>query len=211
MKILFQGDSITDAWRDRENPHDMGEGYPHYASAMLRDVFPDVDFEFINLGIGGDRTTEILARLESDIIEQQPDIVSLLVGINDVWHRYLPDIGRETTDEQFEENLRTILSAIKERTSACILLMEPFLLEEVDPQKSEMTEELVRKQAIVRRLGEEYADAYLPLHKYLHTAAEEQSFYSADGVHLTADGACAVGEVYLGAITPLVELLTKEA
>ena len=55
MKILFQGDSVTDAGRDRSNPHDMGEGYPRYASAMIQDSYPDTGFEFVNLGISGNR------------------------------------------------------------------------------------------------------------------------------------------------------------
>ena len=75
MKILFQGDSVTDACRDRSNPHDLGEGYPKYAAAMMQDAFPQVDFEFIDLGIGGNRTEHLVQRLESDFVDIQPDIV----------------------------------------------------------------------------------------------------------------------------------------
>ncbi len=211
MKILFQGDSVTDAGRDRSNIHDMGDGYPRYASAMLDDAFPDVDFEFVNLGISGNRTEQLVDRLESDFVDIQPDIVSILIGINDVWHHYIPGIECETTDEQFEERLRTVLTAIKTRTKARILLIQPFLLEEVDPGAPGMGEELIRKQAIFKALADEFADAYLPLHEVLHTTiTEPQSYYSADGVHPTPDGACFIGEAYLGAISPLVELLSKE-
>ncbi len=210
MKILFQGDSVTDGGRDRSNPHDMGDGYPRYASAMLEDAFSDkVEFEFINLGISGNRTEDLCARLESDFVDIQPDIVSLLIGINDVWHHY--SHGIETTDEAFESRLRTVLETIKARTRACILLIQPFLLEEVDSGKEGLLEELRRKQAIVKSLADEYADAYLPLDEVLHTATEgSQAYYSADGVHPTPDGACFIGEAYLGAISPLIELLSQE-
>ncbi len=211
MKILFQGDSVTDAGRDRANIHDMGDGYPRYASAMLDDAFPDVEFEFVNLGISGNRTEHLCERLEDDFVAIQPDIVSILIGINDVWHHYAHDLV-ETTDEQFEIRLRTVLDAVKNRTAAKILLIQPFLLEEVDGEKEILLEELRRKQEIIETLAEEYADAYLPLDEVLHTQiTEPQSYYTADGVHPTPDGACFIGEAYLGAITPLVELLSQEA
>jgi lysophospholipase L1-like esterase len=208
MKILFQGDSVTDAGRDRSDPHDMGNGYPRYASAMIQDSFPDTEFEFIDLGISGNRTEHLVERMEADFIEIQPDIVSILIGVNDVWHHYAFEYV-ETTDEQFESNYRTLLDAIKSRTNARILMIQPFLLETVDPAKQELCEELARKQAIVKKLADEYADAYLPLDEVLHSMTEEEpAYYAADGVHPTPDGACCIGEAYLGAIAPLIELLS---
>ena len=208
MKILFQGDSVTDAGRDRSNPADLGEGYPKFASAMIQDSYPDTEFEFVDLGISGNRTEHLVARLESDFIEIQPDIVSIMIGINDVWHHYAHEFV-ETTDEQFEANYRTVLDAIKSRTKARILMIQPFLLETVDPAKQELCEELARKQAIVKKLADEYADAYLPLDEVLHSMTEEETaYYAADGVHPTPDGACCIGEAYLGAIAPLIELLS---
>ena len=85
-KLLFQGDSITDADRVRENPLDLGTGYPYYAAQLLRAQHPDVDFTFWNRGIGCDETQHLLARIEPDLIALQPDVVSLLIGINDTWH-----------------------------------------------------------------------------------------------------------------------------
>ena len=88
-------------------------------------------------------------------------------------------------------------------------MIQPFLLETVDPAKQELCEELARKQAIVKKLADEYADAYLPLDEVLHSMTEEEpAYYAADGVHPTPDGACCIGEAYLGAIAPLIELLS---
>jgi lysophospholipase L1-like esterase len=208
MKILFQGDSVTDAGRDRSDPHDMGNGYPRFASAMIQDSFPDTEFEFVNLGISGNRTEHLVERLDADFIEVQPDIVSILIGVNDVWHHYAFEFV-ETTDDQFEANYRKVLDNLKSRTSARILVIQPFLLETVDPAKQELCEELARKQAIVKKLADEYADAYLPLDEVLHSMTEEEpAYYAADGVHPTPDGACCIGEAYLGAIAPLIELLS---
>ena len=208
MKILFQGDSVTDAGRDRSDPHDMGNGYPRFASAMIQDSFPDTEFEFIDLGISGNRTEHLVERMEADFIEIQPDIVSILIGVNDVWHHYAHEFV-ETTDEQIDRNYRQVLDAIKANTSARILMIQPFLLETVDPAKQVLCEELARKQAIVKKLADEYADAYLPLDEVLHSMTEEEpAYYAADGVHPTPDGACCIGEAYLGAIAPLIELLS---
>ena len=209
MKILFQGDSVTDAGRDYADSADMGNGYPRYASAMLQDAFPAIDFEFVNLGISGNRTENLVQRLERDCVDIQPDIVSIMIGINDVWHHY--SHGILTTDEAFEANYRQVLDALKARTNARIFIIQPFLLETVDPGKQELCEELVRKQAIVKRLADEYADLYLPLDEVLHTQTEEEPvYYTADGVHPTPNGACYIGEAYLKAIAPLIELLSKE-
>ena len=79
IKILFQGDSITDAGRDKRNFHDLGAGYPKYAAELIKAEYPYVEFEFINLGISGNRTCQLFDRLYSDAIALEPDIISILI------------------------------------------------------------------------------------------------------------------------------------
>ncbi len=204
MKLLFQGDSITDAGRDRNDIHDMGNGYPKYASAMIADSFQQTEFEFINLGIGGNRSIDLLDRMQSDLIDLSPDVVSILIGINDVWHRH--SHGKEMTDEQFEANYRKILERIRKETHAKILMIAPFLLSA--PDKESWRPEVERISAIVRRLATEYADAYLPMDEiFAETlpSAPVPTYYSEDGVHPNAEGSAFVAEHYLRAITPLLE------
>ena len=204
MKILFQGDSITDAGRDRNDHHDLGSGYPKFASAMIADSYPDIDFEFVNLGISGNRSVDLLNRMDTDVIEIAPDIISILIGVNDVWHRH--SHGKEMTDEQFEDYYRRVLERIKKETNAKILMMAPFLL--CAPDKENMREEVERVAAIVKRLADEYADAYLPLDEKFKAAlptAPEPDFYSQDGVHPNAEGAAFIGELYLHTVAPLLE------
>ena len=199
MKIVFEGDSITDAGRDRSNPHDMGEGYPKFASAMLQDSFPDTDFEFINMGISGDRTEQLVERVDQ-LVAHQPDVVVILIGVNDVWAFYTH--GIITTDAAFEANYRKILSAVKENTSAKIVMLQPFLLNVDD--KEHMRGALSRKLDICQKLADEFADAYLPLDDLLRSQPEEPELYAYDGVHPTADGACLIGEACLHAMEPLI-------
>ena len=126
MKILFQGDSITDAERNREDYHDLGKGYPFYAAKYIAEDNPDVDFEFINLGISGNQTIDLVNRLQSDFIDIQPDIVSILIGVNDTWHR--ADNRKWLGNDVFEANYRRVLTEIKEKTNAKIVILEQFLL-----------------------------------------------------------------------------------
>ena len=207
MKILFQGDSVTDGSRDRSNPADMGLGYPRYASAMIEDAFPDIDFDFVNLGISGNRTADLVERMQSDFIEIQPDIVSVMIGINDVWHHFAFSYTY-TSNEEFEQNYTTVLENLKQNTAAKIMIIQPFLLDV--PEKQELWPELLEKQEIVKKLADEYADVYLPMHEILHAdPAEDKTVYAADGVHPTEDGACLIAQKYLEAITPLVEELAE--
>lgn len=207
MRILFQGDSITDAGRNRENPHDMGNGYPKYAKALIAGQYPGLELDFLNLGIGGNRTEHLAERLEADFIQIQPDIVSILVGINDTWHQYGNNIV--TTDRQFEDNYRTVLSALKERTHAKILMLEPFLLSV--PDKDHFRETFDFRIDIVRRLAREYADAYIPLDGLFAAASIHRppTDWAADGVHPTPEGAQLIAGHYLAAVSPLIDQLSK--
>ena len=83
--ILFQGDSITDCGRSRENDSDMGMGYPTMVKGELGLEYPG-QYTFLNRGISGDRIVDIYARIKADIINLKPDYMSILIGVNDVWH-----------------------------------------------------------------------------------------------------------------------------
>ena len=205
MKILFQGDSITDAGRDKRNYHDMGKGYPKFATELISEAFPNVDFEFINQGISGNRTDQLFDRLYPDAIAFEPDVISILIGINDVWHRH--GSGKiETTDEQIALNYRTILTRLKAQTNAKIVMLEPFLLD--NEEKESWRPEVERVIGIVRSLADEFADVYIPLNELFVEALKAQpepQFYSADGVHPNDNGRAFIGKHYAAAIAPLLD------
>ena len=205
MKILFQGDSITDAGRDKRNYHDLGAGYPKFAAQHIREAFPETDFEFINFGISGNRTCQLLDRLYTAGIAFEPDIISILIGINDVWHRH-GSVNIATTDLQIETNYRAILERLKRETNAKIVMLAPFLLD--DEAKEGWRGEVDRVIAIVRKLADEFADAYIPLDTLFEEALKSQpepKFYSGDGVHPNDQGRAFIGKHYFDAIAPLLE------
>ena len=207
VKIVFQGDSITDAGRDKRNYHDMGQGYPRYASEHLCAAHPDVTFEFINQGIGGNRSGQLFDRLYADAIAFDPDVLSILIGVNDVWHRYSKN-PVSTTDEQYEVNFRTILTELKAKTHAKIVILQPFLLDA--PGTAQMRSEIDRILPIVKKLADAYADVYIPLDELFAEAMKSQPeplYYSADGVHPNDNGRAFIGKIYAEAVAPLIETL----
>lgn len=202
LKILFQGDSITDCGRDRSDIHNLGHGYAYYAAQMLTERHPDIEFEFVNLGISGNRTPDLVNRLESDFVEIQPDIVSILIGVNDTWHHSSPsDPWMKHT--YFEHCYRTVLTALKDRTNAKILLLEQFLLPA--PEKAYFREDLDPKIQITRKLARTFADGFVPTDGLLAAAytTEDWQRFSEDGVHPTAYGAQAIARWYVEAIEKL--------
>ena len=207
IKILFQGDSITDAGRDKRNYHHMGNGYPKFASKFISEAHPETEFEFINFGISGNRTCQLFDRLYKDGIELQPDVISILIGINDVWHRYGSN-RIETTDAQIALNYRAILERLKAQTNAKIVMLAPYLLDCED--KDQIREDLKTLLPIVRGLAEEFADVYIPLDELFEEALKTQpepKYYSGDGVHPNKNGAAFIGAAYAKAVKPLLENL----
>ena len=207
IKIVFQGDSITDAGRDKRNYHDMGNGYPKYAAALLEHACPDLEFEFINMGISGNRTCQLFDRLWHDAIEFHPDVISILIGINDIWHRY----GGEriaTSDEQIALYYRSILTVLKAKTDAKIVMIAPYVLDA--PDKDGMKEDLKTVLPIIRALADEFADVYIPLDELFEEAIEvqpEDRYYSGDGVHPNDNGSAFIGGHYAEAVAPLIRSL----
>ena len=205
MRILFQGDSITDAGRDKRNFFDMGNGYPKYAAKLIREAHPEAELEFINLGISGNRTGQLFDRMSQDIIDLQPDVVSILIGINDIWHRHGSNRVM-TTDEQIEANYRAILERIRKETSAKIMILVPYILDCED--KVATRGDLPALQAIVRKLADEYADVLIPLDEQFDEAMKTQPephYYSNDAVHPNQNGAAFIGARYAEAIEPLLK------
>ena len=99
-RILFQGDSITDMYRVRDLDHYAGCGYATLVSAQLGYENPG-EYTFINRGIGGDRSIDILARIKKDAINLKPDYMSIFVGVNDAWAEI--DTGNGVSPENYEK------------------------------------------------------------------------------------------------------------
>lgn len=185
MKIVFFGASITDSDRDRNNPEDLGTGYVKITAGKLRLLYPDAPITYVNKGVSGDRTQDLLNRVKKDVVDEKPDIVVLQGGINDVWNRFT--IGEEVSPEQFRANYQGIVSAIKS-TGAKLLILQPYVLNVGDKQR--FRPYLDKFNEIVREIAEKEADALIPLDEIFTGVAQDikPEKFAADGVHPTHRG-----------------------
>ena len=129
----------------------------------------------------------MLQQYEESVLAVKPDVVTIYIGMNDVWHHYSK--GIETTNEEFENNFRSLLEKIKTDFSVPIIIIEPFIID-ITPELTKMREELWQKVDIIRRLAREYAQEYIALDGSFASACikHQPTFYSIDGVHPTEEG-----------------------
>ena len=206
VKILFQGDSVTDAHRDYTDINSFGNGYVSYAIPMIKDAHPEIEFEFINKGISGNRTCQLCDRFYPDGLVFDPDIISILVGVNDVWHRHYDFLRIATTDDQIKLNYTCLLERIKRESNAKILMMTPYLLDHESVQH--MRDEIDTINVFIKELAAKYADAFIPLDELFAEAVKAQPaplYYSDDGVHPNENGAKFIAEHYAKAIEALLD------
>lgn len=195
-RILFTGDSITDCGRNREDTSHLGFGYASFVAAHLQAYLASPDLQIFNRGISGNRASDLLDRIEPDLLALKPTVISILIGINDVWRRY--DSNSPTSAEVYEKNYRTILEKIHQELDARIVLLEPFLLH-VPKDRYDWREDLNPKIDVVRRLAIEFKTDLIPLDGLFAKAATQApaDYWAADGVHPSAAGHALISEAWL--------------
>ena len=200
--VLFFGDSITDAGRDRDakagDSSGWGTGYVHQIAAYLGAQDPADELIFTNKGVGGDRIYDLEKRLKTDVLNEEPDIVSILIGINDVWRRY--DSGTVSEPDKFAAAYRGILKKIA-KDGARLVLLEPFLLP-VPADRRAWREDLNPKIDIVRDLAREFDAVLVPLDGLFAAASaqREPAFWAPDGVHPSPAGHALIARAWIDAM-----------
>ena len=201
--LLFQGDSITDCGRDRATAtanatRALGTGYPLLLAGMLRERHPERDFQVFNRGISGNIVPDLQARWQGDTLDLKPTLLSILVGVNDIWHT----LGKTPADEvvtTYEAGYRALL----DRTQAVlpnirIVVLEPFVLR-TGAVTDAWFPEFDQLRAACRRVAN-HADArFVPLHEMFQKRAARTgpAYWAADGVHPTAAGHEAIARQWI--------------
>lgn len=209
--ILFQGDSITEAQRKTSDPFNMGAGYAVMAAGILGCEFPG-RYDFLNRGVSGNKSNDVLARTKEDIIDIRPDVMSLLIGVNDVWHEI--DWGASVGREGFTRNVSEIVERTLTALPDCkIMLLEPFVFKEYatvstekQPDRWQRFETEVRHRAeLTGRIAEKYSLTFVPLWEKLQKLTEETEVrhWSEDGVHLLPCGHLVVAKEWVKAFKTL--------
>ncbi len=184
MKLVFFGDSVTAAGRDLSDPTDFGDGYVKIAAGKLRLLYPDIEFEILNFGVGGDSTVELLARV-GEVTAVKPDVAVLEAGINDVWRRFTD--GEIVTEEQFAHNYSSIAGALRS-CGANVILLEPYVLDMKD--KRRFRPYLNAYIAVIREIAQKEKLPFVPLDEIFNGVARDikPGEFAEDGVHPTHRG-----------------------
>lgn len=197
--ILFFGDSVTDCERDRSDSGDkgLGFGYVRMCHSYLQAWHPELGVRVTNRGVSGDRVYDLEERLDRDVIKGQPDMVSILIGINDTWQRYGAH-QRSSPIPEFSACYRRILQRLRTETRARVILCEPFLLPVPDDRLA-WREDLNPRLGAVRDLAEEFGAVLLPLDGCFAAAATRRppEFWLPDGVHPSAAGHGVIARAWL--------------
>ena len=213
MKILFFGDSVTDAYRsrdfDKEHLYALGYGYVNQCVTALMQEAPFAH-TFVNKGIGGNRVVDLYARLKVDVWNEEPDLISILVGVNDATHDFRENPNGVEV-ERYESVYRMLIEdTLKRLPSVKIILLEPFLLhsEEIDnPNGAEKAIKVQRYASVVKKLAEEYSLPFVPLQEKFEEKAKQCGVKKLlpDGVHPNALGASVIAKEWLSAFRKLVK------
>ena len=192
--ILFQGDSITDCGRDRSaeaNPNHntaLGPGYVGKIGGALLAEYPGRNLQIFNRGIGGNRVVDLYARWKFDAVNLSPDLISILIGVNDTWHEFGSQNGVEL--DRYEQVYRMLLEYTRARLPEVqFVLCEPFVLLTgvVTP---EWQVEIAARREIVVRLAQEFGAVFVPFQKMFDEALQDApaEYWTSDGVHPTPAG-----------------------
>jgi len=201
--ILFQGDSITDAWRkyDNPNPNDpeaLGRGYAMIAAAGLLNRFADRNIKVHNRGISGNRVPDLIERWQTDTIDLQPNILSILIGVNDFWRT--KDSGAENTPEQYKAQYRMLMEQTLEKLpDVKLIICEPFAVNNVNYVTDDWYPEFPKYQEAAKEIATEFDTLFLPYQSVFDKAEERASgsFWTTDGVHTSVAGAHLMAESWL--------------
>lgn len=208
--ILFQGDSITDCGRARIEITDpaylrsgLGPGYPYLIAARLL-CDRGRDFNFYNFGISGNRVVDLYARWKADCINLRPDILSLLIGVNDTWHEKARQNGVEVP--RYEQFYRMLLDwTLKELPEIKLVLLEPFVFP-FGAVGEDWIEEIDQRREVVAGIAKDYGAFFVPLQSILNNALKvaPQEHWLADGVHPMPAGHQLIADAWLKAAAPLL-------
>ena len=188
--ILFQGDSITDSGRKRKHNESFGDGYVMMTAAWLSALYPEHHMKFYNRGISGNRIKDLKNRWKKDCLDLRPDLVSILVGVNDInW--------KPSTIENFRVDYTNILEQTQQLKCQRVLL-EPFLVD-FNRISLELREELNKKIDVVRELSRKFETKLIPLNDIFKEACikRESSFWSLDGAHPTLAGHALIAQSWI--------------
>lgn len=201
--ILFQGDSITDAGRNREqgdanNARALGTGYAFMAASKLLRDHAGRDLRIYNRGISGNKVYQLADRWNDDCLELKPDVLSILIGVNDFWH--MINGKYEGTLETYRNDFTALLERTKEQLPDVKLIIgEPFAVAGVKAVDATWFPRFTEYQQAARDIANKFNAAFIPYQQIFDKASKSvaPSYWTSDGVHPSLAGAELMAEAVL--------------
>lgn len=203
--VLFQGDSITDAGRRRESsgpndPAGLGRGYPFLLAGALLADHPGAELKVYNRGISGNKVPDLAKRWQEDAVVLKPKILSILVGVNDIWHK----LGGhyDGTVEDYETGYRALLQrTLKEIPGVRVVVCEPFVLR-CGAVNAKWFPEFDQRREVARKLADETGLIWVPFQSMFDeaTQAAPPQYWAGDGVHPTLAGHALMAKTWREAV-----------
>lgn len=205
--VLFQGDSITDAGRDKENEHansarSFGGGYAYLLASWLLEELAEKKLTIYNRGISGNKVYQLDERWEKDCLQLKPNVLSILIGVNDYWHKR--NGHYDGTPEVYEKDYRALLNRTREKyPDIKIIICQPFILTDTKAVDESWVEPFSPYQEISQRLCQEFGASWVPFQDAFTEATEiaHASYWAHDGVHPSMAGAQLMAKTWLKALT----------
>ena len=204
--ILFQGDSITDGGRKRDNTSpntldQLGNGYALFTATQLLKTHAGEQLKIFNRGISGNKVYQLRERWEAEALAFSPDVLSILIGVNDYWHTLTG--GYNGTVEIYENDLRALLKLTKDNLpNVQFVLCEPFAVKggsAIDNSLWFPMFDAYRQS--MKKLADEFSAVFVPFQSVFDEALKlaPASYWAADGVHPDLPGRQLMADVWLEA------------
>lgn len=204
--ILFQGDSITDSGREKQNElpnngRSFGNGYAFLAAAKLLNDYPDKQLGIYNRGISGNKVHQLAERWQKDCLDLRPDILSILIGVNDYWHTL--NSGYQGSIEIYENDFRVLLeNTLKQLPGVSLVICEPFALVGGSAVNESWFPEFDGYRKAARKISEEFSTIFVPFQEVFDKALTlaPATYWAPDGVHPSMAGSQLMAAAWLKAV-----------
>lgn len=208
--ILFQGDSITDAGRSRDkgkadvanNQPGLGNGYAWLAAGQLLVDRPADELRIFNRGISGHKVFQLAERWQTDCLDLKPDVLSILIGVNDIWHSLDPNLNYKGTVEIYERDYHALVERTKKALPKVTLVVcEPFVLR-CGAVTDKWFPEFDKYRAAAKRVADKHHATFVPFQAMFDAAIKfaPPEHWAGDGVHPSAAGAALMAHFWLKAV-----------
>jgi len=201
--ILFQGDSITDAGRNRNDAapntqSSFGTGYALFTASSILANNPDKELSLYNRGISGNKVFQLAERWDKDCLELQPNILSILIGVNDFWHA--KTAGYTGTVETYTNDYQILISQTKNALpNIKIVILEPFIIQGGTALGDTWKDDFAPYRSAAKKIATDNNLIFVPLQSVFNEALKQApaNYWGKDGVHPSMAGAQLIAQAWL--------------